>query len=298
MPDNYDPGWGAATAAAIDNLSNYAAVNTTNKKSRKYNTEMYEKQRADALADWNMQNEYNHPSAQMRRLREAGLNENLVYGGGATTEAANIRDADQPSWNPETPNMNTASAFMGYYDVQMKEAQLNNFQAQQTVLTQEALLKAAQTANTLQGTKGQEFDLMMKDNLKDTYAETQKESLRGIKTGTDIQLQRNEREIALNASSLQEAAERILSSRAQRSKVPHEINLIRQQIENLKKDGTLKQLDINLKEKGVQPSDALWQRILAQLLSGDGKAAKEKISGAAQEVEKKLGFKFVPPWYK
>lgn len=37
------------------------------------------------LQMWNLQNAYNDPSAQMERLRKAGLNPNLVYGGGNVT---------------------------------------------------------------------------------------------------------------------------------------------------------------------------------------------------------------------
>lgn len=37
------------------------------------------------LKMWNMQNAYNDPSAQMARLKAAGLNPNLVYGGGNVT---------------------------------------------------------------------------------------------------------------------------------------------------------------------------------------------------------------------
>lgn len=34
---------------------------------------------------WNLQNQYNDPVAQMERLSNAGLNPNLVYGGGNVT---------------------------------------------------------------------------------------------------------------------------------------------------------------------------------------------------------------------
>lgn len=37
------------------------------------------------LLMWNLQNAYNDPSAQMQRLARAGLNPNLVYGGGNVT---------------------------------------------------------------------------------------------------------------------------------------------------------------------------------------------------------------------
>lgn len=40
---------------------------------------------AQNYAMWNLQNAYNDPSAQMRRLEAAGLNKNLVYGGGNVT---------------------------------------------------------------------------------------------------------------------------------------------------------------------------------------------------------------------
>lgn len=41
----------------------------------------------------NKQNEYNKPINQMKRLEEAGLNPNLVYGGGATTLSASSGSA-------------------------------------------------------------------------------------------------------------------------------------------------------------------------------------------------------------
>lgn len=50
----------------------------------------YQKRAADYaygknLEMWNLQNAYNDPAAQMARLKNAGLNPNLVYGGGNVT---------------------------------------------------------------------------------------------------------------------------------------------------------------------------------------------------------------------
>lgn len=44
---------------------------------------------------WNLQNAYNDPSAQMQRLKNAGLNPNLVYGKGATTLSAPMSSAEK-----------------------------------------------------------------------------------------------------------------------------------------------------------------------------------------------------------
>lgn len=44
---------------------------------------------------WQAENEYNKPINQMARLQEAGLNPNLVYGGGATTLSAHSQGAHE-----------------------------------------------------------------------------------------------------------------------------------------------------------------------------------------------------------
>lgn len=61
---------GLSTAMSMGEslLNNYEAKKQTKKA--------YERD----LAFWNMQNEYNSPVNQMARLREAGLNPNLIYG--------------------------------------------------------------------------------------------------------------------------------------------------------------------------------------------------------------------------
>ena len=53
---------------------------------------MYDRQRADALADWNMQNQYNSPAEQMKRYKEAGLSPHLIYG--QTHTASPVRSTD------------------------------------------------------------------------------------------------------------------------------------------------------------------------------------------------------------
>lgn len=52
------------------------------RKNRAFQERMYNKQVEDNIKFWNMQNEYNLPSAQLERLRDAGLNPLLMYGEG------------------------------------------------------------------------------------------------------------------------------------------------------------------------------------------------------------------------
>lgn len=77
----------AGAALAGQATSAYSA-GKMNKRAEKFAWNMYDKQRVDSLSDWNMQNAYNSPQAQMQRLKEAGLNPHLVYGTGTPASTA------------------------------------------------------------------------------------------------------------------------------------------------------------------------------------------------------------------
>lgn len=61
----------------------------------------YERDRNDANRDWDRQNAYNSPKAQMERFKEAGLNPNLMYGQGTPGNASASPLAAQKSGAPE-----------------------------------------------------------------------------------------------------------------------------------------------------------------------------------------------------
>ena len=172
-----------------------------------------------------------------------------------------------------------------YFDAKIKQAQYDNLRTQNTVAEQDALLKAAQVIQTTAATgktradqASVEFDTMLKNQIKDISVEAARAGLNKTLADTQFTLDSNERAQAQNASSLREAAERILRSRAERSKIPIEKAMLQQQIKNLQKDERLRQLDIDLKEKGVQPTDAIYMRILARILEGvDISSAKDNI---------------------
>lgn len=86
--------------------------------------------------NWQLQNEYNSPAAQMARLQEAGLNPNLVYNGGSATTAAGSM---APAANPGVPGIpdygryaqNMASSMSGLLDQALKAANIEKV-AQET----------------------------------------------------------------------------------------------------------------------------------------------------------------------
>lgn len=276
----------AAGASLAGSGINAASTAGTNKKARKFAQQQALQQREWSLSDWAMQNEYNHPSSQMARLREAGLNPNLVYGNGADTSSGPIRNSEPATWRPEAPQVNLSGAvtegLSAYYDTQIKQAQIDNLRAQNTVATQDALLKAAQiiqttaaTGKTTADTQSTLFDNQLKSELKQTSMEAAKLGVEKQKADISYTLNAQELAIASTASSLREAAERILRSRAEREQLPAQRQLIYAQIESLKRDARLKDADLNLKEKGIQPGDNLFLRMLGQMLTNP-KELREK----------------------
>lgn len=259
---------------------NALSQGSINRKTMRYNQQMYNLQRQHSLEDWTMQNDYNSPSAQMQRLKMAGLNPNLVYGKGADNVSGTVRSADAGSWNPQAPKFDLGAAaqsgLSAYYDAQVKQGQIDNLKEQNNVLVNDAALKAAQTAATLQGIEGSKFDLGLKSELRQVSLDAAIQNLRKLTTDIDISVSANERAAMQSAQSLETAVETILSMREQRAKTIVEKEQIRTQIENLKKDSELKQLDINLKRIGIQPGDNMFIRTAAQYLNTKEAGARAK----------------------
>lgn len=112
------------------------------------NALLYNRQRADNRQDaatayqrsidmWNMNNAYNDPSAQMERLKQAGLNPNLVYGGGATTTASAPSAPQASSATPQRfQGVDALPVISAYMDVKMKQAQADLIEEQKNNLIQ------------------------------------------------------------------------------------------------------------------------------------------------------------------
>ena len=76
--------FGGMAGAAIGGLFDIA----TSALNNKYQQQQMQLQNQLNIDQWNRENQYNSPTAQMQRLSAAGLNPNLVYGNGATTLSA------------------------------------------------------------------------------------------------------------------------------------------------------------------------------------------------------------------
>lgn len=267
----------AAGASLLGSGINAMSQGSLNRKTRRWNEKMYGLQRGDALADWQMMNEYNSPEAQMERLQQAGLNPNLVYGGGATTEGATVRSTNMDSWRPQAVQLDPSQAVLGYANMTAKDAQTDNVKAATDVAKQEAALKAVQITAQLigidkskVGIERDKFNLSQAQKLADVSLESAAEQLRKVKAEGTMITNSDERAAAQNAQSLRKGLEEILNLREQRAKTKAEVDMIQTQKRNVMQDYDLKQLDIDLKRLGIQPSDNVFLRIIGRLLESMG----------------------------
>lgn len=258
------------------NNINMANQHYNNKRQRKYNEERYNIERQHALQDWQMENAYNSPAAQMQRLKEAGLNPNLVYGNGATAEGGSVRNTNTHSWNPQAPQTDMSGfqqGFMSYIDAGVKQAQTDNLKVQNTVLEQEAILKTAQTLATLAGTDKTKVETSTLSQLQEITVEAAKANLNKLAVDTKATSDANTRSNDLHAGNLKEQKSRIenmaantAATKMQTAKTQSENLNIRKQYNLMIQEGILKNLEIDVRSRGGNPNDAYWEKKLQQVV--------------------------------
>lgn len=298
-----------AAAQVGGQVYNVAAQGKTNLRTRQFADNMYSRQRQDALSDYQMQNDYNSPTSQMKRLREAGLNPNLVYGNGNTsTAAATVKSSTAPSWQPHAPQVDPGSignTVRDYFDTKVKQQTIDNLKAQNTNIVEDTVLKQSQSYATLKAAGKTDaeiatlqFELGQKNRMADTQfssaqanLEKTKSEVEKIQADKNYTINQDERAAIQTTTSVQEAAVRILKMRAETSKIPSEKAEIQARIKNIEADTKIKTADGELKNKGVQPHDALWQRTLMDILGWESSNAKD---AKGNTTPKAAAWKYAP----
>lgn len=233
---------GAALIGGATNVASNAIGNSGTRRSQK---------RADRINRnfWTLQNEYNDPSAQMARLRKAGLNPNLIYGTSPTSAVGNA-GAIAPSKPADFKFENPLQGMQMFQNTKQTEAQTNNLQTQNTVLEQEAALKALQGSKIATETARSKFDLNLAKQLEKTSLDFQRESLRKLEAET----------IGVGLSNRFKDASMIdrVKSAFYNAEFAKE-NLTGQTLLN-----QLRSLEVELKRMGIEKSDPIYWRILGR----------------------------------
>lgn len=247
-----DPVTGSLIAGGLGAITNTASQVWLNKQNQKFAREAMQTQRNWANEDWEKVNAYNTPSQQMQRLKEAGLNPQLIYGNVNNSPSAMVRSTDIKTPNIGNDGFIAASnsitdgvrqAQNAYFankalenDTQLKQAQVLNLKSQ----SDKTALQNKITSEAFQ-------DLVMKqwyDNqLKNSAAE------KNYQGTLYLEQQRN------NLPTQDMAFERYL---AETAKVDAQARHAQELYNLAKQEGILKEADIKMLEmmsaspKGLQ----------------------------------------------
>lgn len=104
------------------------------KANNRANLELAKYQYSQNLEQWHRQNEYNSPSAQMQRFKEAGLNPNLIYGQGSNGNATSSPQFESPRFDSVAPSYNSIGAGIGsaiglYNNLHLQQKQIEEADA-------------------------------------------------------------------------------------------------------------------------------------------------------------------------
>lgn len=150
----------AAASSALDMIGNEISFNSSNSASKKAAKTAFLGQ----LYLMNKQNEYNKPINQMKRLEEAGLNPNLVYGNGAgqslSATPSSVSKADVHARSTDGLNFIEKMQMTNALENQkLQNATLaNNIRIADADLKLRAALNKAQIRNLSAGSKNQEMN--------------------------------------------------------------------------------------------------------------------------------------------
>ena len=122
---------------------------------------------------WNRQKKYNSPTAQMSRLRQAGLNPNLVYGSGVTGNSAGSAPQYQPAKIQRATmepyrgwNLGLSDAASMYMAMRQNKAQVENMEAQNKLIKEQARTEGIRQGNIAMSTARSGFDLNLARELR------------------------------------------------------------------------------------------------------------------------------------
>jgi len=255
---------------------------STNKAQRKWNENMYNRQREDALADWARTNQYNSPLAQMQRFKEAGLNPNLIYG--QTNNAQPVRNTDVKSWNPQAPAFNLGQIADQYMQAKQAGASIDIMQEQKQKIKAEVNQIDANTLRILSDTTGKDIsNKFLAQNIESQIAQRDASKVK-LQTDTAIALDRNEREALRNSKNLEYTSQQILESKQRVAKSEQEVENLKEAKKVLIEEGNLKKIEAMHQQMGIDNSFTTTEWLIAQFVY-DPKGATEKLNNYIKALE-------------
>lgn len=193
------------------------------------------------LEQWKRVQAYNHPLEQMKRLKDAGLNPNLIYGsspGSAVGNAGAIPAGQAPDYRLTNP-------VTGFMDTRVKQAQTNNLKTQSNLNTANAMKSVAQSGLAKEQTN------QIQKLLGGQY-EIQQEQVKQSKIGTFLK-----------------TLEKTGKDKYYLAKMAAETNKAIAEGDNATAQVELAKLNERLAKQGIRPTDPLYMRLMGLIFGVD-----------------------------
>ncbi len=203
------------------------------------------------VQQWKRQNKYNDPSAQMARLRKAGLNPNMIYGTSPTSAVGNAQSVAPAKAAPfKINNPDPIGEINKYANLKQTEATTNNLAEINNLNIKKGLLTDAQTYKTVGEGASSNTKAKVDSALEQTSVQVGQEQLRQevLRSG-GMGLDNKYKEGSLQPR-ITEIAERI--------------KLIKAQTNNVGKQASLNKLKLELRALGIETNDSKITRIVGK----------------------------------
>lgn len=248
-----------------NNQSNNAFIAEQNQLNRDWQTDM-----------WNKQNEYNTPYAQMTRLKEAGLNPNLVYGNGSavgnSTSMASLPSQGTKRNEPlQAPNF--SQMLMQYTQLQKNAQEISNLKKAAEVMDADTELKGTQSLKNISESAKTDQDRQF---FSDVYAQkvaqvgadlgltnARTENVQASTSKISDEINKIRQDILFSKQATRESKQRILESESRVHEIAQKISESKQRIELMKAQGMnlevqteINRMKSDLWSVGVNPDSA------------------------------------------
>lgn len=234
----YRAAFNTHTLPRIQGRDNRAAA-LTQRDTNIANMDMAQWQYQAALEQWQRENEYNSPAAQMQRYMDAGLNPNLIYG---------QQNLSAGSPQPSAPTV--------------QAPKMMNTRTQRAMAKLNAVTGAAQA---IMSTLGEFQTLQQKAAQTDMVKANTKLILANAANADDVGI--------LNGFAIQQAMANTFMKqfdwKHQGERYSLETEKTRQAIDNMRKQGQLMGEQLSLYGDGLTPQSSMLQHTLHGLFSGE-----------------------------
>ena len=204
----------------------------------KKNKQLEAQRRKYDQEQWERQNRYNHPIEQMARLKQAGLNPNMIYGsspGSAVGNAGAIPAGQAPDYSLTNP-------VTGFMNTKVQQAQTNN-------------IKSASNLNIVKSMEG-----IAKTKLTNVQQRNQTNLLAG---NLELQEQDIKQKTALAIQEVLKAKAMSNEDKGLIARYTAETQTAFENRDLAKYKKEVEKLNATLSKNGIRPTDSIYVRIMS-----------------------------------